>query len=512
MSIHGLPVELLVDIFQHVLILGFNDRVLIRDYPYYPTLYTLMQVSAIWAQLIKETPWFWGRIDSGDPVDLWETALKRSGNYPLEVINVNTATSSSWSVISCHLPRWESARIRLSERVDVSALESAAPNLKRFDLEWRGSTETVSTDLFKEYAPDLVHLQLRHVRLKSWTTTILRGLTYLSLWRIASPGPSLLQVISILRECPELEYLALGAVSIAECPLSTPAIPVMLGSLAAISINTIHSGPNADPVHQLLSLLRLPHCTRYQLWSSSNTTLPTKPYDCITPSLTTSLMTAESLHIGALNRHFALRLYTSVHPAEQEAFRLVMSCTHYEPLLSKWISPMLRLKTPPLPLTLRITLRHISQSDRLVLFEETPGITSLAFECVEGGMDEVLEKLAVPVTRADGTLGWLCPDLREIHLGSSVYADEGMVLGMVQSRMAAAMDQETGSKRHGPAVLDSLRVSGRCRMTRDVFEQINATLGGLARWEPHGVMFGQEGSVREELDGADAHASVAVTT
>ncbi|KAG9026331.1 hypothetical protein FRB95_008998 [Tulasnella sp. JGI-2019a] len=234
--INQLPTEDIVEIF--VLALRAN----IQDY--HRTLHTLSCVCSSWRNIVQDSPRLWSFIFNRQSWRTIKTALFNSRDYPLditcytsdgEIQSLDSGSSSDepdtgrqelsgserrenrfLQEMFHHLPRWRYVWLGSSsvEKCAPLMVVNPAPLLERFGLALSHGafSRTPPINLFGgERPPRLKELELRRVAIP-WDSNVLSNLTSLSLHGILQGGPTVPQVLEILRRCPMLQRFEMNLV------------------------------------------------------------------------------------------------------------------------------------------------------------------------------------------------------------------------------------------------------------------------------------------------------------
>ncbi|KAF5369349.1 hypothetical protein D9758_002769 [Tetrapyrgos nigripes] len=228
--VHRLPSELLSSIFiTGVLDVGDDNPVMVS---------TLMLVCRYWAEVALDTPILWSKI-SVSPHDSLEKArrkLSRSKSCPLDItIDIPIEYTNSVTELVIHATDmirpalWRTRSLFLSvpnraqAHAALSRCQEDAPVLESLTIQIHHSIDDrYSTNpilpIFKGQTP-----RLRSVSLTSfnfgWDLRLVSSLKVLKLGGYFNGfAPSSSTLISILRQCPELEELALRNMSIDSAP------------------------------------------------------------------------------------------------------------------------------------------------------------------------------------------------------------------------------------------------------------------------------------------------------
>lgn len=443
---------------------------------YYRALYTLMGVSKRWQEAIKGTPELWVLIDCETPEHVWRAALDRSRALTLEVSlhldNYNTSPHSHvlLGLALPHIARWDTAKLLIPLRDDISALEQhAAPHLTQFELSISAGGYYRGVDLFQGCAPQLRSLSLEDVALKSWSSPILFGLRQLKLSCVPEGlGPSLSQIMDILRGCPNLEGLCLNFVSLTS--LRDRQSPPNETPITLPRLKTLHL--REEETEHILFLLHLPFCTQYALvWDPfSNPDLGD-----VASAFGSSLVTAQSLDItvgpprlqgikllslGPTSSSTRDTLFLLQSPTR--SLRHVMFTSGIVQIIENVVD-----RVVPIALTLA-SFGDLSLEDVAVILWRLPGVHSIHLDDMEDSEVRVMMGLLSSSQRAGGVHDcWLCPNLRSLRLTRThPYEVETDLVRLAEERLKAS--EREGVKQEGSIVrLEELVLHGVCPTFRD---------------------------------------------
>ncbi|KIK69510.1 hypothetical protein GYMLUDRAFT_33880 [Collybiopsis luxurians FD-317 M1] len=224
--IHRLPNELLASIFViGVLRLGDENPVMVP---------ALMLVCRYWAEVVLNTPVLWSKI-SVSPHDSLEKArrkLSRSKSCPLDISitfgprldHLNTVTEQVIHAMDLFRPAlWRTRSFSLSvptrpqAHAALSRCQEDAPLLESLSIQIHRSQDDHYTSpplpLFRGHTPRLRSCSLTSFNF-GWDTRLVSRLRVLKLGGYFNgfvPSPA--KLLEILRQCPELEELALRNMS-----------------------------------------------------------------------------------------------------------------------------------------------------------------------------------------------------------------------------------------------------------------------------------------------------------
>ncbi|KAG8886583.1 hypothetical protein FRB97_000002 [Tulasnella sp. 331] len=482
-SIKSLPATILLDIFFIVLKAD-------EDYAYYETLYTLSQVSAGWALIIRQSPSFWRLINFNHSAQIHDIALSRSKESPIDIIDsMSGELGSNDSLITRLIPqshRWRSMKYCGStDHCWVDRLSSIhAPALEHLDI--NVSMRPRILELFRGEAPSLKYLHLWGCSI-DWRSNMLSGLRTLQLNAIAPVPPSVEELVNVLRASPTLIKLILSrfecAASSSDSPLARPV------ELVHLMMFKLYDLPH-HATHSLLRVLRIPKCTQFALNVRSET-----PPD---------LFDASTSHIIAV--------VNNILASEPEISLSSLQITEDTISLQRWRTTTYRME---LEVTLHGSLRMAQMASFVGVFNSPRAVNfdNLIINSMSQGIplssilpifrsacrsqhlhmigwestDEAFKCLGQPIT-IDGTTRWPLPALKTISLGPFQPKTQ-VLLDMVRRRYEAdsGLDGMDGGARsvERPVALEKLAISAPFKNT-DAAEvsRLKSMLGeGVLEWD-----------------------------
>lgn len=267
--IDSLPVELLTSAFERVL--DSADTKSSQN----TQRYIMSAVSRDWANIIRDTPSLWVRVDDRSTRRMNSLALTRSKECPLEVSF--RLPHDSFEEVCQHYQRWRIAKLTVVDRIDdLEPLLEPAPVLEEIAISTtfrkRGATWAL-LDLFKGEAPSLRRLSLEGMAVP-WDTPLLTNLRCLRLEDISYSPPSAEHVIAALVASPQLSVLELRDIGIQDSPRPTRAPPIRLPQLTQLSLVNIPT----RVVNRLLQLIIAPPCETLTLQTVLDETVPIHRY------------------------------------------------------------------------------------------------------------------------------------------------------------------------------------------------------------------------------------------
>ncbi|KAG8887285.1 hypothetical protein FRB98_000271 [Tulasnella sp. 332] len=475
--IHKLPVEILLKIFSLHL----------RDQYSFPTespalvfksLHALAQVSSVWLAIIKESPKFWAWASGSTPEPVWRAALTLSRTQPLAVV-VHAYFSrlgdvrSFWKEACLHISRWRSASIIVYKDWDLSLLDGGeASCLKRLQLcvhnrSYNDETKVVER-LFQDRAPQLKHLNMTRVTLRSWSSDVLSGLQALELSYIRTNGPSLQQLVDVLHHCPDLEVLSLISVAFAAVQSVANAgnTQISLLSLRKLKLQMV-----VTPLMEyLFDTMDIPRCTSFYIQGFDDTSSPTFLSSltmALTPHIEAAIESRLENGVGCtsivVHEHRQLSLTCQTRrPSDLSTrifSRLTLSLFDVPcSVVLEWISRIIiqsRREASTFSPSPRVhfeihTLCYASLEDIFAFLRPTPWIHTLSLHSISfRGYVDIIKALSSPspISESDSSGGgrdgreWLCPQLKVIKIKHLELAGEGgeLVRRMVDARNEAAI-------------------------------------------------------------------------
>ncbi|KAG8864829.1 hypothetical protein FRB96_003415 [Tulasnella sp. 330] len=255
--ISRLPPELILKILSFALV---DSR--LKDYK---DLNALSQVLSRWASLIRHTPSFWCTVNSRHSPTTQRNALVRSKPFSIDVIDNSGPPSTKVAFMERvlpHLERWRSLDYyETRDWIFTDLAHAPAPQLESLRITASGALNTHKVP-FDGQVPSLRHVHLYGYSIP-WECSILRGLKTLHLESLGEMGPSVDQVVGLLRASPKLMKLSLRTL---DCDASSEdhhskVHPVSLPSLKSLAITALI--PLA--IRDLLAMIRFPNCTELEL-------------------------------------------------------------------------------------------------------------------------------------------------------------------------------------------------------------------------------------------------------
>ncbi|KAG8878023.1 hypothetical protein FRB98_006413 [Tulasnella sp. 332] len=464
-AIYSLPEHILLDIFLYILLEAKEyDR-------YYENICLLSLVSAGWASLIRDSPSLWGFIHCSHSAQTHDIALSRSKQSPIDIIVKRKAGKRRCDTtliqrLITQRHRWRSVNyIGLYERcwlVDLLGVQ--APALEDLQVLLAGSS--YMADLFGGQASSLKYLHLSGCAV-DWSSNMLSGLRTLKLSSLYSFGPSVDEVVKILRASPTLVDLDLGDF---ECAVPNDgrelqAKPVELPHLAKFKFGRLP----LLATQALLRVLRIPKCLDFTLHVQSDTS--------------TGLFDASMYHITSVVQNILASKIVKFQPSidisggeirverrDKTADLLQLSVaiggdlqpTQIERLVKVLESP--RAVDPDKPLITRLwddiplsTILPILLSSCRIQHLKMTGMTPGEGGCLDG----VLRCLGEPIT-TDNTTRWPIPMLKTITM-NHIQPDIDVLLDMVRHRYGADLDLDSAEAGlqsvERPAALETLAIS-----------------------------------------------------
>ncbi|KAG8945251.1 hypothetical protein FRC04_001091 [Tulasnella sp. 424] len=236
LPIHSLPTELFLHVIHHHMRSYFQDF----GFDYYRRLLSLTRVCSRWCKIIRNTPSLWNRIHWSDSAKVVKIALRRSSNYPLDILLHTEHVEQErrympWLInaLGRHRDRWRTLDISVPSpwmKGVIHALKEPAPSLERLSLakdttysvdeddtysveedDTYGSEEDATSsigelDLFRGSAPRLSELTLNGMS-HCWDSEVIHGLTVLDLRCINFLSAN--TILDILSHSPRLRTLAI---------------------------------------------------------------------------------------------------------------------------------------------------------------------------------------------------------------------------------------------------------------------------------------------------------------
>ncbi|KAG9002921.1 hypothetical protein FRB94_003497 [Tulasnella sp. JGI-2019a] len=491
-----LPTELLIRIFE--VFLKSRPNGYLETLSHYSDLADLARVCRKWCTVVATYPTFWSRIDSADP--LAERHFVRSKSAPLTIylgfpwhstFNRDEARETRLRLlIFQNIHRWMNVNLWVREGVPL-VQTTPAPMLRWFRM--RSSSEQ-TIDLFQGYAPVLRGFSLDRVVLLDWKSSFLFNLQSFSLVKIQT-GPSVEQVLDIVRGCRQLEELCLRDVNftpLAQDPYVEPKTP----SHRHLGLRKIDFSSLASlPVARILSALDAPACRDIRLDVNPGEYLGLTVYNQYIASPSRIFLPEAkslvfklsdySLRLRAESRESDLHSPLCINIRWNSASDIFLQCIPFI------------LSVPHHSNTEVIISLHshdtqiLSDAEVVEALWHLPAITSLNLEApvseledddVDGvNLDLLVHALTEPRV-IDRNAQWFLPKLERIKILEGV-SRGGMLLEMVEARAQAhlAAISEPGSE-HAPVAIRSLEISSPNNLDQETFDAIVAVVGEGASW------------------------------
>ncbi|KAG9034236.1 hypothetical protein FRB95_013518 [Tulasnella sp. JGI-2019a] len=497
-SISLLPLELLISIFLHATRFDIFSP--------YPRLHILAQVCKVWARIVKSTPDLWSVVNNQRPASEWTTALRLSGLSLIDIhVKEQWNSDTIWPALLQNAYRWRSAHISGLSKSKLSALEDgSAPLLEKLVLDvpqpqMLDATQTAAVlqglavmypprlvlDLFKGGAPRLSHLKLDSIALRSWDSSILSRLRVLKINKVGSHGPTLQQVFDVLSACPGLEELVLHDLEVKN-PKSASCSIIHLPCLEYISLLRLPT----TVVCRIMSTIQIPRCTDvYIRGRSSDRKLKSNR---IFLSITSAISPAFQAFIAS--GQIKVSLQVGIYPfitlfldfrLTKPGYRILLEDVATIAEYSEWTASLLTSGSKisvvcisEVVLALQDDFHNGGQDPAghiVSLIRLLPHIERLYV--YDGELDTLWDAMSI-VQVADGS-GWLCPNLRTIHLKEHYRPkDPERLVTMLEVReRTAALRRDSGIESDGPAPLERFEIDAGAQLTKTAFERIQNVLG-----------------------------------
>lgn len=506
-AIEHLPFELLVIIIKLAALVirdcgvGNPTMIIYTDQSgYYQKLHVIAQTCRLWSRIIEESPELWWRVDTQDPRHIWMAAIKRSRSNLISIRSSSLGepfNQEFWLAVTPHIRRCWTADINFDKNVPldfVRALENEALALKSLEVRvtapfsWDepvGPSHQVSLNLL---APLLNRLLLDHVTLPNWNSHILSGLRVLQLICIDRSGPSVSQMLEVLRVCPRLHYLKLLAVTFSNVAAKHHT-NVTLPQLMIIDMSDVSSVATAN----IIQAIQAPRCTEFSI----NTLDEMDDAALRTYEIVTGWITSTFRRYLTAGGHVTITssepITFSVSPDNPNSAALHISLglplPPDHPGVLQWGLGVIGCYTlPAAPLTIQADVEFFSLAQStswVTALKSLRNVVSLGFKwCEDDGMGVILQELTSRGTSTpDEPSCWLCPELCELQLTSS--GPKHLVLSMLKACMEAARLGGSLDGTGGIAAITQLEVYEEECMDRGTFRSIRETLGNEADcfWE-----------------------------
>ncbi|KAG9043352.1 hypothetical protein FS837_009695 [Tulasnella sp. UAMH 9824] len=262
-SIHRLPVELLVYIFQ----LSLPDPK--TGMPYLEALRTFLWVCTYWADVISAATSLWRVVSSMCSPRFLVLSLERlNSNCPLH-IDCDGASDEELililSQISPHIHRWETANIAMPETEEGRQyLSRPAPRLRRLHLCGNiiGEPNHPTFDIFNGSADRLEEVKVTRAGLP-WDSPILRGIKSLDLQCCTTIRVS--DIVSVLNTCSDLSTLIIGNTGIEVDMQSDPSKVVTMERLECIKFIV----GELEGIEEIMKAFYAPNCKAFKFYGGS---------------------------------------------------------------------------------------------------------------------------------------------------------------------------------------------------------------------------------------------------
>lgn len=398
----------------------------------------LYQVCTNWSHLVTHTPSLWDSISYQDCTEMRRMLLSMSKGSPLNIgcrsnrvmdpTGAGPAFVAFVSDVYAHVGRWRSAAfcvsVTQSKILRKAFSRLSAPLLEELQLEFGdGDLQTTALkDVIRWNLPRLRHLKLAHVDIP-WNCRLLLGLHTLEIDLLGTPGPSLSQVIAILKACPDLEKLNL---SYLDCLIDAGAARRHSRMISLPRLKKLELFLPPALLHDILSVLQIQSCTSLAVhastWGQKGTGVHLlEDIDNIAPVVLRCLESAQRLVLD-LARGFQKMSFTAQNDGNGGRCETPPSvvCHIEEPKLAslQWLLETIPFG-PSLPaLELKISSATIDLDEEHM--ERT--LTSLSrhvktLYLFSEGLPPSLLKLLSQPRDVDGVEQWLFPDLQELRIG-----------------------------------------------------------------------------------------------
>lgn len=289
----------------------------------------------------------------------------------------------------------------------------------------------MALDLFTGKAPKLLSVRLCGVALKRWNSGLLSGLRSLTLRQLYELGPSLPEMLDILRASPELERLILIGIRLPFNATLTRPSTVFLHSLLSLELEGVHVRRNE--LADLLDSIRAPHCTTFSIYGDESTqhqpsVFPSiisfihQPFNALIQSEKRVVFSISQPQIGSFGRDASNRFYVWLD-------RVV---SFFE--VADWLTAS--LSSVSSSLDVELTGHDGSHTDILAILQRLPAITTLALSAFQDRdyMDIILRELSSPSISITEHPSWLCPKLQSVCFSDSRCTDPDLVLKLIEGR------------------------------------------------------------------------------
>ncbi|KAG8991674.1 hypothetical protein FRB94_012318 [Tulasnella sp. JGI-2019a] len=396
------------------------------------------------------------------------------------------------------IDRWRSLKyesilnLELDPRIH-KLTKVSAPNLGKLTVVFR---ERVKIDLFGGKADRLRYVELHKLSVP-WNSGMLSGLQTLILRDLGDSGPSEDEVINIIRASPALVKLSLGL----SCGPSNSKSDLHAKVTELSALRVLVMDIDAMVAQRILTLIRIPQCTTFQLRSESN------EQTGLFSSISTSGFVVHCIHtIMAAHPILGVRIQSTtiaVTCGKSDGLGLHIQITE-RPITSDLAEAFTRFleKSGAVKVEL-IIAPDITLESVLPILRSGCNIKTLRLnesEAIEvTGPHAVMKFLAEPMVAEDGRHRWPLRRLGFLILEGD-YSVEGALLAMVSRRYGEYQEDGRPGLAERPMPLRALYLDTAEGVTEDCVRQLAEILGdGVLSWGgPNGFEWEKWGFPRFE--------------
>ncbi|KAG8907889.1 hypothetical protein FRB99_001748 [Tulasnella sp. 403] len=473
--IHRLPPEIL----QLVLTLSLPDfHELEEEFRgptrrYYRELLQLCGVSPDWASFIRSTPSFWTYTSQTDCDELTGAILARSKNSPLRVRYIMyegcpcRENHSYLETIVAQSHRWRALRVYTgSRRVLEGFLAAPAPQLRYLDVGNMSESPVPTVDLTT--SPQIVDIYLAHVLL-DWTAHRFSGLQSLHL-RDVAPGPTLEQLLDVIRGSPNLHTLAMFDCDVAvgsyEFSKVEPSSSLTSCILDVLKLSQV----SAPAICGILSCVTI--------HDQSNLFLDVSDSPAPNRGEAETIATFAFKHIGSLAPWYvALKITDSDCNLDSEGgnWCIVLPCTEGGTIeeLVHFVNEHLTKTVPELhnvPAALRLDIQEVDVLLPIMsVIANLLNVIELVF--IAPSQMSVLEPLASPLPSGK----WLFPNLEVLRVSPYEVVVDETLPNVVRARWTASRKAKRGGAKPTVVPIKSVSIEWEGTITRRAWAWLTKT-------------------------------------
>ncbi|KAG9046654.1 hypothetical protein FS837_003901 [Tulasnella sp. UAMH 9824] len=476
LPINRLPVEMVVEIFHHVL--DSDALCPPTTTPYLARLKTLASVCSAWRRLVSGTPSLWAVLESTCPSAFLPIVIRKAKG---SLLNVRCAAKGGytrsfyWGEATAFLR----SIIPLANKwatlyLDPIMYTERMPNLQKA---WCQGNGILVARPFGGPTPRLRELRLHNVSI-DWSFVELRDLLVLVL--VTSNPPSISRLLAVLERSPKLELMELrdSKVDTTDTPSAIPTI--ILPRLRDLTLSNMN--------HQAVStILRSIHTSTFRTFVLDSGLIrhdrdppcPNLNHDLehLVPAIKCALTEGKAVdvafNIGAVE-------VTVKGETNRACFRFratIDGSPHLQSHLA-WLKSNVDFKSESTPTIQKASVFFrggtiLESSIYLQVFQWIPNIVELSIETYEGA-SELIQHLTERI-RVGEEVEWRCPRLRTVRFCGYPTALED-VLEFARRRygdrpIGGAVDKKEELTIHWPDALHHLDVEGVEDLDYDTMEE-----------------------------------------